>query len=118
MRNEEIIRLYEGIEEICKDKNTQFNIKVGFKFIKAKNILEPIYNAVIEARRNIFLKYGENQDGNLLIPEQNVAAASEELDELMNLENEVGLDKIKLNELGEQWTSLDKINGIYWLIEE
>ena len=100
MTNKEIFNLYEGLEEIFQDKTFIFDIKTSFKLAKNKNILEPFYNSILEARNVILYKYGtQDKDDTVIIKKEEMINFEKELTELMELENNIQLEEISLNEL-------------------
>jgi len=77
-------------------------VKTAFKVGKTIKVLEKEYEVYEESKRKLFKKYGEeNIDGNLKIKEENIKVFNEDLEELMNIEVDIELQKIKIGELGE-----------------
>lgn len=98
-----------------------------FRLVKAIQQLSPLQEAVVTARDAIMVTFGgklRNIDG---VPgvqrwdfetDKGRMDATKEINELLELENEIEIDKIKLTEI-EQFTELtaDEIVALDWLLE-
>jgi hypothetical protein len=61
-----------------------------------KNILEPLYKAIMETREKLFLKYSEPRDNQIFIPNEKVKDFTIEWDSFMSIDNTVSLKSISL----------------------
>lgn len=103
MTNREIFNLYEGLCEIGIDKNLKFEIRISYIFAKAKHILEPYYKAILETRTKLLDKYGKTADnGDWIVPKENVADFTKEWDTFMGIENVIVLERIKIEDLANE----------------
>ena len=120
MKNKDIYRLYEGLCEIADNSSLRFNIKTSLILAKDKAILEPIYDAIYQSRQSIIKKYGKliNNGSDWNIPYEKVEEFSSELNELMEIDNNICLEGITLQDLGDNIIPIALIQKILPLIEE
>lgn len=96
-------------------------VKTSFKLTKWIKTLNPEYESFEENRKKLFEKYGEkNIEGNVEIKPKNIEIFNKQLRELLDIEVDVKLDKIKLEDLGEkiEISPLDLSNLVGILIKE
>lgn len=118
MTNKEIYNLYGGLNEISQNSEYKFNIKTSYILAKNKNLLEPLYQAIIMTRQKLFDKYGEPQeDGGWLIPKQQVTQFTQEWDTFMEIENIVNVQKISIDSLEENKLGIDIVEKLLPIIE-
>lgn len=101
MTNEQILNLYEGLYEISQDDNIHFDALTSFILAKNKNMIEPVYSALIETRNTLIQSYGNVSDdqGSITIPPDKISAFKIEYDTLMRKETYVNLEKINIKSL-------------------
>lgn len=102
MTNEQIVDLYEELTEISQNKDLKFKATTSFALAKNKNLIEPFYNAVIEARSKLIEKYGEKQEDGWLIPNERLSAFKIEFESLMFTKNYIALDQILITDLDDE----------------
>lgn len=117
MKNKDIVTIYEGLSELYNDKQFVFDIKTSFILAKNKNILEPLYDAIIQARNSILIKYGEQKGTEYTIKKENIEAFKEQVEQLMEIDNFVSLQKIKLADLDGK-IGIKIMQGLLPIIEE
>ena len=96
-------------------------VKTSFKLTKWIKTLNPEYESFEESRKKLFEKYGtKNIEGNLEIKPEKAVIFNKEFKELLKIEVDVKLDKIKLEDLGEkiEISPLDLSNLVEILIKE
>ena len=118
LTNQEIVNIYEGIQKLRETQVDALPVKVGFSLIKDMNILQPLYSAVITTRDEVALRYGENDNGVVHIPDEFLEKVNTELQELGSLESEVDISYIPLAAISNLSFPLDIIYSIYPIIEE
>lgn len=117
MKNKDIFSLYEGLYELSQDKDLKFNIKTCFILAKNKNLLQPLYDAILETRQRILEKYGTVQEnGNWFISNENMDTFKKEWDSFMEMDSFVSLQNINLQDLKEQTLNIDLMTKLLPLI--
>ena len=82
LNNTQIFVLYETLLSL-KNKTSDITITAGFNIIKNIKILEPIYEAIAEARLQILLKFGTiNDEDQIEVPQSKIEDANILLNEL------------------------------------
>lgn len=118
MTNGEIFKLYEGLWDICSDKDLKFKVKTSFILAKNKVLLEPYYTAIIEARTKLLKQYGEETGGEeFSIPQENIESFTHDVNILWSVENNIKIEKLKLEDLGEELINADRIEKILYMID-
>lgn len=119
MTNTEIYTLYESLVQLSQNKNLKVPAKVGYLFLKNKNLLEPYYKALMEARYGIIEKYAEKtENGQLQVPADKLDIANAELNELLAMEEQnINLSKIKVDSLPDE-IGLDLLDNLMLILEE
>lgn len=119
MTNIEIYTLYESLVQLSQNKELKIPAKVGYLFLKNKNLLEPYYKALMEARYSIIEKYAETtEDGQLQVPADKLDIANAELNELLAMEEQdINLSKIKVDNLPDG-IDLTLLNNLMLILEE
>lgn len=117
MKNKDIYDLYEGLYEISQDKELKFDIQTSFILAKDKRILEPIYNAIIEARQVALEKYGEPlESGEWRIPKKNIKDFTKEWNDFMETDSFVSLQGITLEDIKSEKIGIDLMEKLLILI--
>ncbi len=116
MKNKEIIKLYEGLNQI---KDIKFKPKTSFILAKNKIALEPLYMAAMKCQQDVIEQFGVIQDdGAIQVPRDKIKDVNKSLTELMEVENEIKLDKLKIEEFGEETLDMDILEKLINIIEE
>ena len=115
MKNKDIIKLYEGLSEISQVK---FKPKTTFILTKDWMQLEPLYKLVIDCQRQIWEQFGNKlDDGSITIPNERVNEANKAMEELMEVDNEIILDKVQIEDLGDEIISMELLQKLINIIK-
>lgn len=115
MKNKDIFKLYEGL---CKLEQMKFKPKTTFILTKDKLQLEPLYKIIIECQRQIWERYGDkSDDGSITIPNERIEEANKAMEDLMELDNEISLDKIGIEDFGEETISMELLEKLMNIIK-
>ena len=115
MKNKDIFKLYEGL---CGLEQMKFKPKTTFILTKNKLQLEPLYKIIIECQRQIWEQFGEKRkDDTFFIPNEKINDATKAMEDLMNLQNEVTLDKIEINDFGDEIISIELLEKLMDIIK-
>ena len=119
MINSEIIGLYNALMKIS-DSPLKFDAVTSFKLAKNKRTLQPIVEAIIEARQTLFKKYNTSksaEDPEIFIPNEKVPAFQEEYLNLLDTKVEVSLEKISLDSLKDIKIEMELMENLIPMIE-
>lgn len=103
MTNNEIYTYARVLMEVFQDGEQKFPIKVNFYLQKNKTTLLALAQDIEKARLEIAQNYGElNETGEqYIIPNDKMAEATKELEDLFNLEQEVQIYKINIDSFSD-----------------
>lgn len=121
LKNQDIIEYYEELSISFKDNSKYLPAKISFiiqKNIKALKILsEEIYSA----RNNIIQHYGiqdEEDKESFIIPNEYKEITQKELDELIEMEQEVNILKLKFSDIENLEFTMNQMEALMFMIEE
>ena len=110
MKNGEILNLYEALTQLTEQK---FNVKVSYLFAKNKQVLKSDAQLIYETRQKILLEYGTvEENGDIIIPREKIDEVNQKINELMEVETHIGIDKIPLSWLDNYELSIDCIEAL------
>ena len=117
MTNREIINMYEALYQITDYK---FPAKIAFAIVLNKNKIESIYQAYIQARKDLLDKYSKPLETN---PNEYYTPANDspywqEQKDLDELEIEIEFRKFSLDEISEIEIPLNIMNALMPMIAE
>lgn len=103
LTNNEIYTYARVLMEAFQDGEQKFPIKVNFYLQKNKTTLLALAQDIEKARLEIAQNYGElNETGEqYIIPNDKMAEATKELEDLFNLEQEVQIYKINIDSFSD-----------------
>lgn len=106
MTNNEIYVYTRQLMEAFQDGEQRLPVKVNFYLQKNKNTLLALAQDIEKARIEIAQTYGtlDETGEQYQIPNEKLADASKELDDLFNLEQEVNISKINIDSLSDDLT--------------
>ena len=106
MTNNEIYTYTRQLMEAFQDGEQRLPVKVNFYLQKNKNTLLALAQDIEKARIEIAQTYGtlDETGEQYQIPNEKLADASKELDDLFNLEQEVNISKINIDSLSDDLT--------------
>lgn len=106
MTNNEIYIYTRQLMEAFQDGEQRLPIKVNFYLQKNKNTLLALAQDIEKARLEIAQNYGELDESGekYQIPNDKLEAASKELEDLFNLEQDVNIYKINIDSLSDDLT--------------
>ena len=99
LKNGEIFDAWNALNKLTPD-GTKFPVKVSLGIVKLRTKLRDFYNEIEEVRSGLNRTYGEKKNGKIKVEEdsKNWPKFVEEIEELMNQEVELVIDKVKLPE--------------------
>lgn len=116
LKNSDIIKIYETLINIYNQKDMKFSAKTAFSLIRNINLLQPYYINIMEVREDLIRSNGsELVDGTYQIPQDSIDFINQELQDLLDIECEIALNKINFEDFPQlqltlnEWDSLEKI---------
>lgn len=120
MTNNEIYNYTRQLMEAFQDGEQRLPVKVNFYLQKNKNTLLALAQDIEKARLEIAQNYGELDESGeqYQIPNDKLAAASKELEDLFNLEQDVNIYKINIDSLSDDLTfTTAQMEAIMFMVE-
>jgi len=93
-------------------------VKISFKLGKLIKPLNEEYKIFAENKKKLFTKYGEEEKGQVKIKPENTKAFTKDFEELLNIEVEIDIPKIKVDDLGDIKISPLDMSNLDILIQE
>jgi hypothetical protein len=118
LTNEEIYQIALGLNANFSNNETYFPAQVSFAIQKNKALLLPLAEEVDNGRNNIIKHYGvEQENGSYLISEENVVAANNELNDLLQISQEVKLFVINIEALNDIKLTNQEMQTLLFMID-
>lgn len=121
MTNKKIIEKYEQLKENFNDNSKYFPAKITFIIQKNISILKKLSEEIYFIRDNIIQHYGnpdfENNE-TYIISEEYRDIAQKELDDLIEMEQEVHILKLKISDIENLEFTMNQMEAIMFMIEE
>ena len=123
LTNKEIVNSIEALKNLS---TKELDVKTSFKIAKNIKTIDEISNIFIEEKRKLVSKYGIKDDkGNLKLDDNGVAEIDKDnleewnrsYAELLEIENNIEIEKIKLSDLDVR-VSAQKLLAIEYMLEE
>ncbi|MBE6049832.1 MAG: hypothetical protein E7214_04000 [Clostridium sp.] len=123
LTNKEIVNSIEALKNLS---TKELDVKTSFKIAKNIKTIDEISNIFIEEKRKLVNKYGTKDDkGNLKLGDNGVAEIAKEnlsewnrsYEELLEIENNIEIEKIKLSDLDIR-VSAQELLAIEYMLEE
>lgn len=123
LTNNVIVNSIEALKNLsCKE----FDVKTSFKIAKNIKVIDEISNIFVEEKRKLVSKYGtKDKEGNLKVDDHGVAEIDKDnleewnrsYAELLEIENDIDIEKIKLSDLDIK-VSPQELLAVEYMIEE
>ena len=123
LNNKEIVNSIEALKNLS---TKELDVKTSFKIAKNIKTIDEISNLFIEEKRKLVNKYGTKDDKeNLKLDDNGVAEIAKEnlsewnrsYEELLEIENNIEIEKIKLSDLDVR-VSAQELLAIEYMLEE
>lgn len=121
MKNIEIYEIAIQLNNAFKENDLHLPMKLNFYIQKNKKTFIELGQDIESARIKIAAKYGVYDEamGRYSVPPEKVQIASEELNDLFNLEQEVNIYKIKVEDLPSDLNlTTAQMDAILFMIED
>lgn len=120
IKNSEIYNYAMQLAEAFQDKDQKLPIKINFALQKNKQILIQAAQEIEQARLDILEKYGKKnlETNQYHIEPENIENASKELEDLANIEQDLGLLMIKCKDLDDSiYLSACQMEALMFMIK-
>lgn len=121
MSNRYIYEKVLCLKEAFADEVYYLPAKVNFYLQKNFSLFYSLFDEIELSRNNIIIHYGiknDNSNDEYIIPNDKIAVANEELQELLNIEQSIEYVKIPLSLLGNVNFSNKQMQAILFMIED
>lgn len=120
MKNSEIYNYAQALTEAFRDNNQRLPVKVNFYLQKNKKTLLSLSQDIEQSRMEIAQNYGIlNEEGTAYtIPEENIAAVNNEIQDLLNIEQEVPIYQVSIDSFSDDLTlTTAQMEAIMFMID-
>lgn len=108
----------QNLSSAFSNKEQHLPVKLNFSILKNSQLLSILAQEIEEARINIIKHYGEIQEeGNIKVPEDKIAIANQEIEDLFSIEQEVNILKVDIESFGDLQLSIEQMNAIMFMVE-
>ena len=111
LTNKQIYDYILNLNQAFNNNQQKLPIKLNFYLQKNKNLLLDLSNEIEKMRMEIIQTYGKpdlENTNTYIIPKEDIETAQKELDELLKIEQEVNIYKMKFEEITN-----DEINSLF-----
>ena len=116
--NEEVLTILKGLSEL-EELDLPLNIKTSYYLARVRQTLNTYANIIQEKQLDIYKRHGEKTGRNeYKVPDDKIEMLQNDLNELMKIENEVQITKIKLEDFGDNNIPFYVIEKLLLVIEE
>lgn len=114
-------QIYYGAQNLSSAFSTSLYLpaKVNFYIQKNSQTLAALAQEIEENRINIIKHYGvSDNSGNIQVPEDKISEASQEINDLFAIEQDVNILTFSIEAFGDLQLSMEQMNAIMFMIEE
>lgn len=119
--NEKIINFYELLNNSFQDNKKYFPAKILFTIRKNIQTLQQLTDDIYIIRNNIIQHYGfleDSQNEIYKVPEDVRNIAQKELDDLLEIEQEVNILKLKFKDIEDLEFTSNQMEALMFMIDE
>ena len=119
LSNYTIYNAAQKINSAFTQKSQYLPAKINFFIQKNAQMLTLAAEEIEKNRISIIQYYGvsDPESGNVEVPEDKVAEASKELEDLFSIEQDLPIHMIDINKFGDIELSLEQMNAIMFMVE-
>lgn len=121
LKNKDIIEYYEELSTGFKDNTKYLPAKISFIIQKNIKMLKELSEEIYSARNNIIQNYGiqdEEDKDSFIIPKEFQEITQKELDDLIEMEQEVNILKLKFSDIENLEFTMNQMEALIFMIEE
>lgn len=118
LTNTQIYTYAQELNNAFTDKNQYLPVRIGFCIQKNAQTLLTLAREIEEKRMEILHHYAKlDEEQNLVVPEENVEQANEELQSLLDITQEVNILTFDINKIADLELSMEQINALMFMVE-
>lgn len=121
LTNKQIYDYILNLNQAFNNNQQKLPIKLNFYLQKNKNLLLDLSNEIEKMRMEIIQTYGKPDSENTntyIIPKEDIEIAQKELDELLKIEQEVNIYKMKFEEIPNNIDlTIEQMEAILFMID-
>ena len=119
LTNTQIYNYAQALNTAFTEKELHLPVRINFYLQKNAQTLAEASKGIEESRMAIIRQYGEEnqENGTISVPLSNIEAASAELNDLFNLEQDLNIYTVSIEKFGEMELSLEQMNALMFMIE-
>lgn len=120
LSNNKIFNYYQKLESAFNVDNKYFPAKINFYIQKNKNILYNLSLLIEQTKNDIAQQYGiyQEETDSYFIPLEQRNIAQQELNDLMNIEQEVGIIQLNFLDIEKLEFTPNQMEAILFMIKE
>lgn len=120
LTNNEIYNYTDGLMKNFSNQDLKLPIKINFYLQKNQLELLTLAQEIEKQRINIIQEYGtlNEETQNYNIPDNKIAEATQKINELFDLTQEVKIYKVKLEDFGNLELTAGQMQALLFMIEE
>lgn len=121
IKNVKIIQYFELLKENFNNNSKYLPAKIAFIIQKNIKVLKELSQEIYILRDNIIKHYGAQDVNDLesfIIPNEHRGVAQKELDDLIEMEQEVPILKLKFSDIENLEFTMNQMEAIMFMIEE
>lgn len=120
MTNAEIYGLSKALNTAFNMEEKYLPARINFFITKNKNILAQLSESIEESRLDIIKHYGmiNEKDNSVIVPDDKVIIANNELEDLLNIQQEVDIAILSLSSLDDLEFTPKQMQALLFMIEE
>ena len=119
LTNQTIYNYAQKINSAFTEKTQYLPAKINFFIQKNATTLAAAAEEIEKSRVSIIRHYGveDKETGNIQVPEDKLAEASKELEDLFNIEQELNISMVNIDQFGDIKLSIEQMNAIMFMVE-
>ena len=121
LTNKQIYDYILNLNQAFNNNQQKLPIKLNFYLQKNKNLLLDLSNEIEKMRMEIIQTYGKpdlENTNTYIIPKEDIETAQKELDELLKIEQEVNIYKMKFEEIPNNIDlTIEQMEAILFMID-
>lgn len=121
LSNGEIYNIYTLFEKSFQEDNNKQYLpsKINFFILKNKKLILTAMSEIDLIRKDIIKNYGILQENNeYFIENNNIDLVNNELNDLLSIEQDIDISKIKLSDIENLEFTLEQMEALMFMIEE